>query len=81
MKLGKDKVAHIMICMLGTLGCSMLTAPWIAAVGFFLLFTIIKEVVYDLILKKGQFDWLDIVANAVGCGLGYWIYGLTGGQL
>ena len=83
MKKGRDKVAHIVICFFGTVLFSLVLPVWQAALGFFLFFTITKEVINDLILKRGTFSWWDIVANAVGCELAWvalWIFQRGSGQ-
>jgi len=49
------------------------------AVGFLTAFTIgaLKELVWDLALGKGQFDFWDFVATAFGGGVAVAIFGIT----
>lgn len=67
MKLYKDKIQHVVVCFIGTLILNAAFNPFIAALCFFTLFTLGKEYVYDLRMGRGQFDYLDIAANAIGC--------------
>ena len=70
MKWGRDKYAHAIICFMGTIALSVFMVPWQAALGMFLLFSIGKDVINDLILGRGNFSWGDIVANAGGSLIG-----------
>jgi hypothetical protein len=37
------------------------------AIIFFVIVSFYKEVIHDLLLKKGTPDWLDVYANWLGC--------------
>lgn len=74
-KIPKDKILHILVSLLiyklvylcTTLIIDETTKAVISSILITLFLTIvIKEVVYDLVLKKGTFDLYDIVANIVG---------------
>lgn len=69
----KDKLKHIIISSIGTIllflglllffnkTTSLITSPIIMfLIGLF------KEVIYDKLLGKGKFEWLDIVSNIIG---------------
>jgi hypothetical protein len=66
--LPKDKIKHIVGCLALTLAIgylSPLNSINSAAAAFLVAF--IKEVVWDLWLKRGTFDEKDMAANLIGC--------------
>jgi len=65
----RDKQIHILTCFIGTLLISIWLEPLCAAIGFFVFFSIVKELIYDFFLKRGSFDYKDLIANSVGSGI------------
>lgn len=67
--LGTDGLAHVLASLVL---CAVLGAflPLWAAVIIALAVGIIKELVWDLWLKKGTAEWRDMVSDAVGILLG-----------
>ena len=65
-----DKLKHIIISCISTFILSFFIDKFLSASLIWLLMLIGKEVIYDKLLSKGQFDYLDIVANFIGCFLG-----------
>ena len=74
---GQDGLLHI-LCSLVL--CAVLGAflPLWAAVVITLAIGIAKELVWDLLLKKGTAEWRDIVSDAVGVALGVALVLLNG---
>lgn len=66
---GQDGLTHILVSLVL---CAVLGAflPLWAAVIIALAVGIIKELVWDLWLKKGTAEWRDMVSDAVGILLG-----------
>ena len=66
---GQDGLAHILASLVL---CAVLGAflPLWAAVVITLAVGFVKELVWDLWLKKGTAEWRDIVSDAVGILLG-----------
>lgn len=66
---GQDGLTHILVSLVL---CAVLGAflPLWAAVIIALAVGIIKELVWDLWLKKGTAEWRDMVSDAVGVLLG-----------
>lgn len=62
---GTDGLAHVLVSLVL---CAVLAAllPWWAAALITLAIGIVKELVWDKLLKKGTAEWRDIIADAVG---------------
>lgn len=64
-KIPLDKLLHFLVC-----ACIVFTlAPFVAlpiAAGFAFVIGLYKEIIHDLLMKKGTFETLDIVANIAG---------------
>lgn len=71
-QIGKDKIYHIITCIILTIFFSLfikdiiIIKPIISALFAFSFFTTFKETINDLIYKSGCFDIGDIKANAIG---------------
>ena len=71
-KIEKDKIYHIITCIILTIIFSffikdiIIIKPIISALFAFSFFTTFKETINDLIYKNGCFDIEDIKANAIG---------------
>ena len=65
-----DKVKHISLSGLMTVGLSLFMKPRYAAFTSFAV-GMGKEILYDKILGNGKPDFADVVANGIGCAAGY----------
>lgn len=63
--MGRDKKLHFIVGALISLVGGLLISPVIGLV-LSIIAGIYKDVVNDLILKRGQFEWLDILYTALG---------------
>jgi len=66
---GQDGLAHILVSLVLCTVLGVFLPLW-AAVLITLSVGFIKELVWDLWLKKGTAEWRDIVSDAVGILLG-----------
>ena len=62
---GQDGLAHILVSLILCVVLEAFMPVWIAAlvtiaIGF------IKELVWDMWMKKGTAEWRDLIADAVG---------------
>lgn len=66
---GQDGLAHILVSLVlyAVLAAFL---PWWAAVLFTLAIGIVKELVWDKLLKKGTAEWRDIISDLVGIAMG-----------
>ena len=70
-----DKMHHIVYAYAIAVTVGLWTDPGIGF-AFGVSATLIKDFVWDLWLKRGEFDWLDIVAGVIGSATVF----VTGGQ-
>lgn len=61
-----DKQKHLILSFILTLLFYVLLNNLLIAGGVVLFIGLFKEIIYDKLLKKGKFEWLDIVANILG---------------
>lgn len=66
---GQDGLAHILVSLILCVVFGVFLPLWIAVL-ITLVIGLIKELVWDLWLKKGTAEWRDIVSDAVGIVLG-----------
>jgi hypothetical protein len=64
-----DKLKHLISGYLIAL-ISLLFAPPLLAFGLGCLAGLVKDVIWDLWLKKGCFEWADIIITCVGAAAG-----------
>ena len=62
--IGRDKLAHFFASYVVLVVLSVFFSVWVGYVVIALL-TLYKDVVNDLILKKGKFEWLDMVFSVL----------------
>lgn len=68
-KIRKDDLLHILVSVIIMTVLKLLLPWWIAAL-ITLLVGILKEIVWDKILKKGTPEWRDIVSDIIGIIIG-----------
>jgi VanZ family protein len=66
----KDKILHGIISALISGIALYFLKNIVVAFGIGLAIGLIKEVIWDYLMKKGQFDVNDILADVIGCFLG-----------
>ena len=66
---GFDGLSHIVLSSLALVILKLFLSFWIA-LAIVALCCIGKEVIYDKLLKKGQFDKKDFIADAIGIIIG-----------
>ena len=74
---GQDGLAHILASLVLCTVLGVFLPLW-AAVIIALAVGIIKELVWDKLLKKGTAEWRDMVSDAVGIALGVALVLLNG---
>lgn len=67
----KDAYMHIFFCMLLTNILIVCSVPMYVSGSIVLVLGILKEVVWDKLLKQGTFDIQDLVTDLVGIFLGF----------
>lgn len=73
---GQDGLLHILCSLVLCLVLSSFISVWIAAL-ITLAIGFIKELVWDLWMKKGTAEWRDIISDLVGIAMGSGLYLLT----
>lgn len=78
MKIGKDKLMHSYYSFFGGMILSLIAIQFTdkfagSLIGFLLMLAIGlgKEFIWDKLMKKGQFEWLDILFDFIGCLLAF----------
>lgn len=66
---GVDGLFHLLASMLIVLALGWLVPLWVAALVS-LGAGVLKEVVWDALMKKGQAQWKDLICDAVGVAMG-----------
>lgn len=66
----KDKLMHITACIILTILLSIWIKYYLAATYVFVGMFVGKEVFWDYVLSKGNFDMGDVLANLIGCSVG-----------
>ena len=67
--IGQDGLLHIVFSSLIAVVLSLFLPIWLAAIITFAI-GLAKELVYDLLLKKGTFELKDMICDAVGIIIG-----------
>jgi len=79
----KDLIVHFIISLViavaAGIGLMMLSIPFypLIAVAISFSFGLAKELIWDKLLGKGHCDVYDIVADLLGCALGFLVLLLT----
>lgn len=68
-KIRKDDLLHILFSVIVMTVLKLLLSWWIAAL-ITLIVGILKELVWDKILKKGTPEWRDLVSDIIGILIG-----------
>jgi hypothetical protein len=73
--IAQDKVLHLVISTLGVIAMGMALPLWLAAMVM-LTVGLLKEIVWDRYMGRGDPDTWDFVADAAGVGLGagFWLF-------
>lgn len=68
-----DKLKHILYSIVGTgflyVGTNIFinkTHSLIISIGIMFLIGLLKEVIWDYIMGRGKFEWLDLLSNIIG---------------
>ena len=74
---GSDKVVHVLVFLVPVTVALLAGLPSRLVVGVFAAHAVVSEVVQHVLLPARSGDWLDVVADLVGVGLGVVVWRLV----
>lgn len=68
---GSDKYLHLLVCQLTAFALAAATHDYpLAAILTMFVAVVVKETVVDLLVRRTEIDWRDVVADTIGTALG-----------